>query len=74
MVLCTGDLVEHNVQLFLALTVIFRPEHNGFQSQLRPVKRKIPYITATRNHDYSIDEKGIRSSRFPDFFQREKTF
>jgi len=71
MVVCTGDLVEQN-------DIINRGE-DGDQSAQRQweasvqafstLNGKVPYITATGNHDDSIDTNGIRTSRFPDFFQ-----
>lgn len=71
MVVCTGDLVEQN-------DIINRGE-DGDQSAQRQweasarafstLNGKVPYITATGNHDYSIDTNGTRMSRFSDFFQ-----
>jgi len=71
MVVCTGDLVEQN-------DIINRGEdgNQSAQRQWEATKRafskldgKVPYITATGNHDYSIDTNGIRTSRFPEFFR-----
>lgn len=70
MVICVGDLVEHDD--------IINPGHDGdqpSQSQWNAVSRafsklngKVPYIAATGNHDYSIDRKGFRTSRYDEFF------
>ena len=74
MVVCTGDLVEHNN--------IINPGHDGNQSAQRQwesaahafarLDGKVPYITALGNHDFSIDKQGKRSSRFADFFSIDK--
>jgi hypothetical protein len=76
MVLCTGDLVEQNDQLIPGIDGNLSSEQQwAFTSQaFDRLNGKVPYITATGNHDYSIDEKGIRSSRFPDFFKENKNF
>ncbi len=74
MVVCTGDLVEHND--------IINPGNDGDQSAQRQwesaarsfgrLDGKVPYITALGNHDFSIDRQGKRSSRFGDFFSIDK--
>lgn len=74
MVMCAGDLVEQN-------DIINRGEDGdqSAQRQWETVARafarldgKVPYITATGNHDYSIDQKGARRSRFNEFFPIDK--
>jgi len=74
--MCVGDLVEQN-------DIINRGE-DGNQSaerQWEAIARsfgkldgKVPYITATGNHDYSIDREGKRSSQFNKFFKIDKNW
>lgn len=74
MVVCTGDLVEQND--------IINNGHDGDQSAQRQwevvtnsfsrLDGKVPYIAATGNHDYSVDKKGNRTSRFSEFFKIDK--
>ena len=76
MVVCTGDLGEQN-------DIINRGE-DGDQSAQRQwetsarafsrLDGKVPYITATGNHDYSIDRQGNRNTRFNDFFSIDKNW
>lgn len=76
MVVCVGDLVEQNE--------IINQGHDGDQSaqkQWETVSKsfsrldgKVPYIAATGNHDYSIDNKAKRRSRYPEFFQIDKNW
>lgn len=76
MVVCTGDLVEQND--------IINRGYDGDQSAQRQwevvansfskLDGKVPYITATGNHDYSIDKKGNRTSRFNEFFKIDKNW
>lgn len=71
MVVCVGDLVEHNN--------LINQGHDGDQSAQRQwettsaafarLNGKVPYIAATGNHDYSIDRTGKRSSRYAEFFK-----
>ena len=71
MVICVGDLVEQND--------IINQGHDGdlsaqkqweYSAQiLNRLNGKVPYIAATGNHDYSIDQTGKRSSRYNDFFK-----
>lgn len=71
MVVCVGDLVEHNN--------LVNQGHDGDQSAQRQwettasafarLNGKVPYIAATGNHDYSIDREGNRTSRYAEFFR-----
>ncbi|HMR18944.1 MAG TPA: metallophosphoesterase [Sphingobacterium sp.] len=71
MVVCVGDLVEHNN--------LINQGHDGDQSAQRQweataaafarLNGKVPYIAATGNHDYSIDRTGKRTSRYAEFFR-----
>ncbi|MDD2437357.1 MAG: metallophosphoesterase [Massilibacteroides sp.] len=76
MVLCTGDLVEQNDQINPGLDGDLTSEQQWvFVSKaFDRLNGKTPYIIATGNHDYSIDDKGIRTSCFPDFFKVSKNF
>lgn len=70
MVAHVGDLVEHNN--------ILNPGYDGdqsaesqwksIQSTLGRLNGKVPYIAATGNHDFSINNEGRRFSRYNDFF------
>ncbi|MGG5578324.1 metallophosphoesterase [Myroides sp. C15-4] len=74
MVLCVGDLVEQD-QVIL-------PGHDGdvpSKEQWEFVSRsfgllnhKVPYILATGNHDYTIDQQGNRTSQYDDYFSIEQ--
>ena len=74
MVMCTGDLVEQNDRI--------NRGDDGNQSSQRQweaishsfsiLDGKVPYITATGNHDYTGDDLGHRSSRFKEFFTIDK--
>ncbi len=71
MVLCTGDLVEHNY-------INEVPKENGDQisdSQWRSVSSafgrldgKVPYILCTGNHDYGTGSSENRYSQFNSYF------
>ncbi|WP_461533542.1 metallophosphoesterase [Sinomicrobium sp.] len=76
MVICVGDLVQNNEKL--------ANDYDGNQSTQRQwtaasgafdrLNGKVPYIAATGNHDYSIDEEGNRSSHYNTFFPADKNF
>ncbi len=76
MVICVGDLVEQEKKIIR--------DYDGDQSSQRQweavarafgrLDGKVPYITATGNHDYSIDREGNRSSRFSEFFTVDKNW
>ncbi|WP_211325363.1 metallophosphoesterase [Larkinella arboricola] len=71
LVLCTGDLVEHNY-------ITERPKENGDQlsgSQWKCVSDafgkldgKLPYILCTGNHDYGTGSSENRYSQFNSYF------
>ncbi|NGF56885.1 serine/threonine protein phosphatase [Parapedobacter sp. SGR-10] len=71
MVVCVGDLVEHNN--------LINQGHDGDQSAQRQwetsaklfsrLNGKVPYIAASGNHDYTIDRQGNRTSRYTEFFR-----
>ena len=70
MVLCVGDLVEQD-QVIL-------PGHDGdvpskeqwefVSKSFGILNHKVPYILATGNHDYTIDQQGNRTSQYDDYF------
>jgi len=74
MVVIVGDLVENNDKII--------NDHDGNQTtqqQWEAVSRalakldgKTPYIAASGNHDYSIDDQGNRSSRYSEFVTTER--
>lgn len=76
MVTVVGDLVQNNEKL--------ARDYDGDQSTQRQweaaagafncLDGKVPYIAATGNHDYSIDIKGNRTSRYNEFFTVDKNF
>jgi predicted MPP superfamily phosphohydrolase len=79
MVMCTGDLVEHDD--------IVNPDGKKMdqtgQQQWRAVAKafgkldgKLPYVTATGNHDYNIFSytHKPKTTHFPDYFPAEKNF
>lgn len=76
MVVCVGDLVENDEKI--------NNDYDGnqttkqqWESASRAFARldgKVPYIAATGNHDYSIDDKGNRSSHYSDFFTTERNY
>lgn len=76
MVMCVGDLVEQNE--------IINNGHDGNQTAQKQweaaskafsyLDGKVPYITATGNHDYTINREGKRWTRFDEFFPIDKNF
>ncbi len=76
MVVCVGDLVE--------LDDLINPGIDGNTSAqkqwefisdaFKRLDGKVPYVAATGNHDYTLDEKGIRTSRYNEFFSADKNF
>jgi len=70
MVLHVGDLVEHNSILNQGYDgdQSSQKQWESIQSSLSRLNGKVPYITATGNHDISINEKGERTSRIDEFF------
>lgn len=70
MVVCVGDLIHNNEKI----TTDYDGDQSSQQqwesahSAFKRLNGKVPYIAATGNHDYSIDRKGNRSSRYSEFF------
>lgn len=76
MVICAGDLVEQNERI--------NRGKSGNQSGCKQweaaakafgkLDGKVPYITATGNHDYSYDLDGVRRTKFNSYFPIDKNF
>ncbi|MGV0919303.1 metallophosphoesterase [Empedobacter falsenii] len=76
MVMCVGDLVEQNE--------IINNGHDGNQTAQKQweaaakafsyLDGKVPYVTATGNHDYTINREGKRWTRLDEFFPIDKNF
>lgn len=74
MVVIVGDLVNNNEKII--------NDHDGNQTtqqQWEAVSRalakldgKVPYVAASGNHDYSIDDQGNRTSRYREFITTER--
>ncbi|GAA4799071.1 metallophosphoesterase [Olivibacter ginsenosidimutans] len=76
MVVCTGDLVEHNDIINRGNDGDQSAQHQ-WEAAARAFSKldgKVPYITAAGNHDYSIDREGHRTSRFNEFFKIDKNW
>lgn len=74
MVLCAGDLVEQNDRINRGFN-----GNQSSQKQWEYIARafskldgKVPYITATGNHDYTYLPDGKKVSRFKEFFTIDK--
>lgn len=70
MVLHVGDIVEHNNILNQGYDgdQSAQKQWEAMQTSLGRLNGLVPYITATGNHDISINEKGERRSRVDEFF------
>ncbi|MCW3166975.1 metallophosphoesterase [Chryseobacterium sp. 09-1422] len=70
MVCQVGDLVEHNDILNQGYDgdQSADDQWKSVQSILRRLNGKVPYVAATGNHDFSINEEGRRFSRYNEFF------
>ena len=76
MVLCTGDLVEQNDRINRGKDGDQSSQHQweAIVRSFSKLNGKVPYITATGNHDYSVDDRGHRTSRFNEFFKVDNNF
>lgn len=77
MVLCTGDLVEQNEMLNPDGINGDQPSKAQWASAARAFGRldgKVPYITATGNHDYGYKNIEHRRSNFDQYFPIDKNF
>ncbi len=77
MVLCTGDLVEHNEMINPDSIHANQPSKAQWASVARAFSRldgKVPYITAAGNHDYGYKSIENRKSNFNKYFPVDKNF
>ena len=77
LVLATGDLVEHNDVVDPDLVMFDQPGISQWKAVSRSfdiLNGKVPYITATGNHDYSYSDMQKKNSQFKDFFPPDKNF
>lgn len=77
MVLCTGDLVEHNEYINPDGKVGNQPSISQWKAVSHAFERldgKIPYITALGNHDYGYKSIENRKSNFNTYFPVDKNF
>lgn len=77
MVLCVGDLVEHNEMINPDGEFGNQPSKLQWESVSRSFNRldgKVPYITALGNHDYGYKSIENRKSNFNQYFPVDKNF
>lgn len=77
MVLCVGDLVEHNEMINPDGEFGNQPSKLQWESVSRAFKRldgRVPYITALGNHDYGYKNIENRKSNFNKYFPVDKNF
>lgn len=77
MVLCVGDLVEHNEMINPDGIFGNQPSKLQWESVSRSFERldgKVPYITALGNHDYGFKSIENRKSNFNQYFPVDKNF
>ena len=75
MVLCTGDLVEQNEMINPDGRATNQPSKSQWESVSGAFARldgKVPYITATGNHDYGYKNIENRKSNFNRYFPVDK--
>lgn len=75
MVLCTGDLVEHNDWLNPNGTQGNQPGKQQWEAVARAFDRldgKVPYIAATGNHDYGVKNIEYRRTNYNQYFPVDK--
>lgn len=77
MVLCTGDLVEHNEMVNPDDFSANQPSKSQWESVARSFGRldgRVPYVTALGNHDYGYKSIENRNSNFNKYFPVDKNF
>lgn len=77
MVLCVGDLVEHNEMINPDGKFGNQPSKLQWESVSRAFERldgRVPYITALGNHDYGYMNIENRKSNFNKYFPVDKNF
>lgn len=75
MVLCTGDLVEHNDWLNPNDTQGNQPGKQQWEAVARAFGRldgRVPYVAATGNHDYGIKNIEYRRTNYNQYFPVDK--
>ncbi|WP_353124215.1 metallophosphoesterase [Parapedobacter pyrenivorans] len=75
MVLCTGDLVEHNDWLNPNGTQANQPGKKQWEAVARAFNRldgRVPYIAATGNHDYGVKSIEYRRTNYNHYFPVDK--
>src|SRR5690606_26905053 len=77
MVLCAGDLVEQNALLVPDGIKVNQPSKKQWESVARSFGRldgKVPYVSATGNHDYGVRNIEYRKTAYNDYFPVDKNF
>lgn len=79
MVMCTGDLVEHDDIINpdgKKMDQTGKQQWGNIAGAFGKLDGKLPYITATGNHDYNIFSytHKPKTTHFPDYFPPEKNF
>lgn len=77
LVMATGDLVDSNDSASPDLVQFDQPGIAQWEAVSRSFDKlngKVPYITATGNHDYSYADMQKKNSGFKDFFPPNKNF
>lgn len=75
MVLCTGDLVEHNDWLNPVAREANQPGKQQWEAVARAFNRldgKVPYVVATGNHDYGVKNIEYRRTNYNQYFPVDK--
>ncbi len=75
LVLCTGDLVEHNDWLNPNGTQGNQPGKTQWEAVARSFGRldgKVPYVTGTGNHDYGVKNIEYRRTNYDRYFPVDK--
>jgi hypothetical protein len=77
LVMATGDLVDNNDSASPDFVKFDQPGIAQWEAVSRSFDKlngKVPYITATGNHDYSYADMEKKNSRFNDYFPPNKNF
>lgn len=79
MVMCTGDLVEHDDIVNPDMKKMDQTGRQQWQAVSRAfgtLDGKVPYVTATGNHDYNIFSytHKPKTTHFPEYFPPEKNY
>ncbi|MEC4115234.1 metallophosphoesterase [Myroides pelagicus] len=71
MTLCTGDLVEQDDVILTGNNgnVSSKEQWEFVRKSFGILDHKVPYILASGNHDYTIDQQGNRSSNYDNYFR-----